>query len=205
MDYKDLLENQDFQAIIESINQEVSEKTDEDWRLLSYCYYKIEKYQEALENIEKINEPTLRDFNLIMYICWGLEKWDEMRKAAKKLLREKPSGNTYYLLALAENNGRWSSEVDLATKEIIVNYLNKAIEFDDTPSGAVVFLSRFMEGANKIAVLEKGTGNFPDDIELRLELIDELLIQKDFDKAFSIIESLRTLNIQKILESTSLN
>ncbi|HQU36788.1 MAG TPA: hypothetical protein PLR65_09395 [Anaerolineales bacterium] len=191
MDYKELLENQNYQAIIESMSQEASEKTDEAWRLLSHCYYEIEKYQEALENIEKIKEPAVSDLNLIMYICWGLEKWDEMRKAAKRLLKEKPSGNTYYLLALAENNGKWSSEVDLATKDIVVNYLNKAMEFDDSPSGTTIFLSRFMEGANKIAVLEKGISKFSDDVELRLELIDELLIKKDFDKALSFIESLR--------------
>jgi tetratricopeptide (TPR) repeat protein len=115
MDYKDLLENQNYQEIIESITQEASEKTDKDLRLLSYCYYKIEKYQDAFEYAQRIEEPELRDFNFLMYICWGLEKWDEMRKAAKSLLKEEPSGNTYYLLALAENNGTWSSEVDLAT------------------------------------------------------------------------------------------
>jgi len=189
MDYKDLLENQNYQEIITTITEEASEKTDKDLRLLSYSYYKIENYQDALESAQKIKDLEVHDLNLIMHIYWELENWDEMRKVAKRLLKEKPSGNTYYLLALAENNGKWSSEIDSATKEIIVNYLKRATKFDDAPSGAVIFLSRFMEGADKISILEKGLGNFSDDFDLRLELIDELLTQKDFDKALSFVET----------------
>lgn len=174
VDYQELIKERKYKEAAVELNKQLELLPDDvTRRRLAWCLFLSDQAADALSIVEVIDDPTPNDWILVARIQWQLGDWEGMSAAIKRAARQKPSAETYELLAIAETRGQGFDEIDDATNQIVRAYLTRATEFDDCPSRVYLMLidtfseTEFIE---KAGFLQKGKERFPTDSEITFEL-----------------------------------
>jgi tetratricopeptide (TPR) repeat protein len=193
--YQDLFEQKRYAEAIEELQRELElEPNDKKRSLLAVCWFILGKSRDALRILQQIEYPTNLDYEIWADIHWQSENWNEMAIALRSAQRISPSAYTYYRLALVEGKGRYSYEIDAASKEIMQSYLIRAIEFEECPVEAYLLLADLYELKDiesRVNTLNKAFQKYPDKAIVRLELAPTLIYRKgEYERAIVLLSPL---------------
>ncbi|WP_193886604.1 tetratricopeptide repeat protein [Oculatella sp. LEGE 06141] len=195
MKYQDLFDQKRYEEAIVELQKELKlEADDRKLSLLALCKFIVGDYENALMTLKKIEYPQQVDYEIWADIHWLYKNWDEMIAALRAAQQFSPSAYTYYRLAVAEVRGRYLHQIDAASKEIIKNYLLKAVEFDDCSPDAFLLLFRLQESedlGDKLNTLNKAFQRHPDNPNIRYELASILIYQeREYERATTLLSPL---------------
>lgn len=133
---------------------------------------------EALRYAEEIEGKSVHDIRLIGWLCLELEQWDAAIDALEQAV-SLDDAFTHYWLALAYRRGRRMYELDEQSKASIECHLWAAVDLDDCPVEAFLWLEELQdwseEGVDaRVDLLRAALEQYPEADEVRFRLAERL-------------------------------
>ena len=179
MDYQDLMAQERYEDAISLLTTELeSAPNDDKRRALAECLARTGKVQDAIRVLTEVHEHNSRDHALLLFCHRLLKDSGNMESSLKTTLESNPNPSIYYQMAIAEAQGRYNYEFDEASKEMIMQYLTKATNFDGCNVDTYIWLESLQDYQDtdaKIRILRKALVQHPTSMKVRSRLASILI------------------------------